>query len=206
VIGVYLGLLAVLIAVCAAMSNTERNLMTQAMVSQSRATSKEVAASVKYRLVLTELSEISQLPKDKWDHALVAHNMDLYKDYLKERDVAHELSEAMDPSIESHFEGTDDFELAQLMAEIAIAIGSFSLLLHNRHVWYISIVFALLSIAGFAYTKHHLYKTNALIEKNIAVLEKEYVELRKSHQSREGDSLILNKFLQEPAPVTPHGQ
>lgn len=204
VIGVYLGLLAVLIALCAVMGHTEQNLMTQAMVSQSRATSKEVAASVKYRLVLSELSQLGWLPKDQRDPKLVSHYLDLYKDYLKEREVAHELSEALDPSIESHFEATDEFELAQLIAEIAIAIASFSLILHNRYVWYVSVVFSVLSIAAFSYTKHHTGKANAVINKNISVLEKEYKDLRVNHQSREGDSLILSKFLQEPVSADPH--
>jgi hypothetical protein len=197
VIGVYLGLLAVLIAVYAAVSNTERNLMTQAMVSQSRATSKEVAASVKFRLVLSELSQAASIPKEQRNKELIGHNLTLYKDYLAERDVAHELSEAMNPSIENHFEATEQYELAQLFAEIAIAIGSFSLLLRSRYAWYVSIVFLILSVTYFAYSKNHLTSARYLIVQKISNLEKKYSEVRNNHEHHEGDSLILKMVAPE---------
>ena len=57
-VGLSIGLMAVMVAVCAALGNTERNLMTQDLIKQAQATSKESGASVKLRIVLLDLQKI----------------------------------------------------------------------------------------------------------------------------------------------------
>jgi hypothetical protein len=193
-VGLSLGLLAVMIAVCASVGSSERDRMTQAMIAQSRATSKEVAASVKLRLVLMELADAAALPKEKRDASFVATSIRFYKDYKSERDLAHELAESMDPAIENHFQGTERYDWAQLWAEIALSIGSLSLLLKNRFVWYLSLIFAALCVFKLSTTKYHQDKESGPIDEKIAFLDAQYRELRRKHSANNSDPEIIRKL------------
>jgi hypothetical protein len=193
-VGLSLGLLAVIIAICASVGSSERDHMTQVMISQARATSKEVAASVKLRLVLMELAQTAALPKEQRDNERIEANLRLYKDYKRERDVANELAESMTPAIENHFVGTEKYELAQLWAEIALTIGSISLLLKNRYVWYASLVLAAICVFQFSSTKYHQMQASIPIDEKIEALEKEFLEIRKKHSLNDFDSITIKKL------------
>ena len=188
VIGLFLGLLAVLIAICAAFGNSEQNKMTHVMIAQARVTSKEVAASVKLRLVLMELAQAAALTKELRNNDAIVANLHLYWDYKQERDISHELSDSLDPSIENHFEGVEMFEYAQLLAEIAIAIGSIALVLKNRYVYYMSVVLAVLSVSQLVYTNIHVERCNLPLDQKVASLEKRFSQLRQNHMKNAMDS------------------
>jgi len=168
--------------------------MTQVMIAQSRATSKEVAASVKLRLILTELSNAASLPKEKRADDLVAANLNFYRDYREERDLSHELAESMDPAIENHYYGTEKYEWAQLWAEIALSIGSLSLILKNRYIWYVSLGMAALCVFELSSTRYHQIRTSTVVDEKVEVLDKEYLELRKKHSANDWDQIILNRL------------
>ncbi|HEY3822447.1 MAG TPA: DUF4337 family protein [Polyangiaceae bacterium] len=63
--------------------------------------------------------------------------------YDEERKAAREWAESYEDEVNAHFEGSEDFEKAQLLAEIGIVIASIALLRSSRPFWYVSIVAAL---------------------------------------------------------------
>ena len=190
-VALFLGLCAVLIAICSGLVSSEQNKISHVLIAQDQATSKEVAASVKIRLVLIELNQAAYLPKEQRNKDAVLSNLHFYKDYLLERNIAHDLAESMNPSFEHHLEASEMYEFAQLLAEITIAIGSVSLILKNRYIWYVSILFAVLSFFQLAYTRNHSKKENIDTDPKIEALEKQYVELRKNHMKNSVDSTAL---------------
>jgi hypothetical protein len=62
--------------------------------------------------------------------------------YDEERKAAHGWAEAYDEEVHAHFEGAEQFEKAQLLAEIGIVIASIALLRSSRPFWYVSIAAA----------------------------------------------------------------
>jgi hypothetical protein len=62
--------------------------------------------------------------------------------YDAERKAAHEWAESYEDEVHAHFEGSEQFEKAQLLAEIGIVIASIALLRSSRPFCYVSIVAA----------------------------------------------------------------
>ncbi|HEX3343070.1 MAG TPA: DUF4337 family protein, partial [Polyangiaceae bacterium] len=62
--------------------------------------------------------------------------------YGEERKAARAWAESYEDEVNAHFEGSEKFETAQLLAEIGIVIASIALLRSSRPFWYVSIVAA----------------------------------------------------------------
>ena len=62
--------------------------------------------------------------------------------YDEERKAARAWAESYEDEVHAHFEGSEDFEKAQLLAEIGIVIASIALLRSSKPFWYVSIVAA----------------------------------------------------------------
>jgi hypothetical protein len=67
--------------------------------------------------------------------------------YRAERASSKAWAESYNDEVRAHFEGSEQFEKAQLLAEIGIVIASIGLLLANRKFWYVSIVAAIGCVA-----------------------------------------------------------
>jgi hypothetical protein len=64
--------------------------------------------------------------------------------YGEERKAAKGWAESYDAEVHAHFEGSEEFEKAQLLAEIGIVIASIALLMGSRPFWFVSIAAAVL--------------------------------------------------------------
>jgi hypothetical protein len=62
--------------------------------------------------------------------------------YGEERKAAKVWAESYDDEVHAHFEGSEQFEKAQLVAEIGIVIASIALLMSSRPFWFVSIAAA----------------------------------------------------------------
>jgi hypothetical protein len=194
IVGLSIGILAVIVAVTAALGSSQRDKMTQAMVRQSQATSKEASASAKLRSVLIELERLSSIPKENRSEHELHDQLRFYSDYLAERNISKEWGEAMDPSVEIHLKATEDYDAAQLLAEMGIAIASLAMLIHSRKVWYLSLVLGVLGMLQLSKTSYIVHHENAEIEMNISGIAKQYAELRERHEKNGADAKLIKEL------------
>ncbi len=77
--------------------------------------------------------------------------------YRGERASSKAWAQSYDDEVRAHFEGSEQFEKAQLLAEIGIVIASIGLLLANRKFWYVSIVAAIscVGLIGVTWVRTH---------------------------------------------------
>src|SRR5258707_919450 len=159
IFGVTMALIGVLIAVCAAMVGSERNELTRAMIEQTQAHSDFTGASTKLRLVMMELEKqharvaTAKDPQGGWSP--VPRFIELAGDYKKERDLAKNWADSYHPVVEGHFDASEGYERAQLIAEIGIVLASLAVLLASRPAWVCSVIFSLICLVqlGRTYVK-----------------------------------------------------
>ena len=191
-IGLTMGLIGVLIALCAALVGGERNEMSRSMIEQTQATSDATSASIKYRLVMIAVEQIRQQPKDSASPALRERFVQLFDDYNRERKITAAWSSAYQPLVDAHFSGAEGFEHAQLVAEIAIVFASLAVLLTNRLAWIVSIVLAVGSIGligkTWVETRAHVAAVESVIEKH----HEGYIDLRKAHTGDNSDAIAID--------------
>jgi hypothetical protein len=193
-VGLSIGILAVIVAVTASLGSAQRDKMTQSMIKQSQATSKEASGSAKLRSVLIELERLSSIPKENRPERELRAQLRFYSDYLGERNISKEWAESMDPSIENHLHATHDFDASQLLAEMGIAIASLAMLIHSRKIWYLSLALGVLSMLQLASTSFKVHHENTTIEKNIDVFAKRYEDLRSRHEKNGADALLIKEL------------
>ena len=194
IVGLSIGILAVIVAVTAALGSSQRDKMTQAMIRQSQAIAKEASGSAKLRSVLIELERLSSLAKENRSERELRDQLSFYSDYLAERNISKEWAESMDPSIEIHLEATEDYDTAQLLAEMGIAIASLAMLIHSRKVWYLSLVLGVLSMLQLAKTSYKVHHENTSIEMKIGEIAKRYEDLRAKHEKNGADARLIKEL------------
>ena len=191
-IGVTMGLIAVLVAICAAWVGAERNETTRALIQQTQVSNTIAAASTRYRTMMNEVESLRREDPDSVTEAQKMRYISLALDYRKERRIASAWSRSYGPLIEAHFEATEGYEKAQVAAEIAIVAASISLLLSSRILWVLSVVVALGSGAQMGLTyfhaEHHVDVAQVEVEKQKAALQL----LRKKMGSDDSDAEALD--------------
>ena len=89
--------------------------------------------------------------------------------------------------IQTHFEGAEGYEHAQLIAEIGIVLASLGVLLSSRPAWLVSIVFAGACVVQlgmtFAHTRHEVNEASEKVHRT----DEAYHELRKAHAAAGDD-------------------
>src|SRR5579862_2502141 len=124
--GVTMALIGVLIAFCSAMVGSERNELTKTMIKQTQAHADFTAASTKYRLIMLELEKqrarISAQRDPAGGFSPVERFIDLSQDYSKERGLSKKWSESYEPLVDAHFDAAEQYEHAQVVAEIGIVM------------------------------------------------------------------------------------
>jgi hypothetical protein len=95
-----------------------------------------------------------------------------------ERKAAKGWAESYDDSVHDHFETAEQFERAQLVAEIGIVLASIGLLLRSRPFWYISLAAAVGSVALVGITYVHGHGESVVNEHKIEVMKEKYQEKR----------------------------
>jgi hypothetical protein len=98
--------------------------------------------------------------------------------YDAERKAAKEWAESYDDEVHAHFEGSEQFERAQLLAEIGIVIASIALLRSSRPFWYVSIVAAVVCAVLVGKTWMSLHHEVQEAKEKQAHAREHYEELR----------------------------
>ena len=185
-IGLTMGLIGVLIALCAASVGGERNEMTRSMIEQTQANADATSASTKFRIIMLDIEHLRADPNAP--AMLKERFIRLYSDYLAERKITADWAKSYEPLVEAHFEATEGYERAQLIAEVAIVFASLAILLANNPAWFLSIALALGSIGqmGMTYvrTEHHVEAA----QEQIAHQRDAYAELRRQHTGDTSDA------------------
>src|SRR5262249_43042829 len=145
-IGLTMGLIGVLIALCAALVGGERNEMSRAMIEQTQATADATSASTKFRMVMISIEQLRAQPAETLSAGVKDRFVRLYDDYVKERKYTGDWAQSYQPLIDAHFEAAEGYEHGQVVAEIAIVFASLAVLLGNRMAWIVSVVLAVGSI------------------------------------------------------------
>ena len=202
-----MGLIAVLIAFCAAMVGSERNELIRTMMEQTQAHSDYSAASTKFRLIMIEAEKqrgalsgdmgAAPTPAPQTEQAAGAAKpflrrlLRLYQDYASERQLAKTWSDDYQPLVEAHFEAAEGYERAQLVAEIGIVVASLAVLLTNRTAWFASIVIAALCVVQLGKTYLHTRDAAGTALKHVRHSEEAYQELRKAHTAANEDEAAI---------------
>lgn len=186
-IGLTMGLIGVLIALCAAMVGGERNEMSRAMIEQTQATADATSASTKFRVIMVDIEHIRAQALETVPKQLKERFVRLYDDYSKERAISGAWASSYQPLVDEHFESAEQFEHAQLIAEVAIVFASLAVLLGNRAAWYVSIALSVGSISVLGYTYFHSQSKLAGIEEKIEKNHEAYTDLRKAHTGDHAD-------------------
>ena len=187
-IGLTMGLIGVLIALCAALVGGERNEMSRAMIEQTQATADATSASTKFRVIMVDIEHMLAQPPE----TLTSHVRDrfvrLYDDYLKERKITSAWAASYQPLIDAHFDAAEGYEHAQLAAEIGIVFASLAVLLANRAAWLLSIALGLGSVGMVGKTHFEAKAHLASVEENIEQHLGAYKELRSMHVGDHADA------------------
>jgi len=191
-IGLTMGLIGVLIALCAALVGGERNEMSRVMIEQTQATADATSASTKFRIVLIDIEHLRSQPIESIPLKVRERFERLYSDYLQERQITAAWAAAYQPLVDAHFEAAEGFEHAQLIAEIAIVFASLAVLMSSRPAWFLSIALGVGSIGQLGWVYH---RTEAHVAPVIAMVEHQsdaYKELRRVHMADHSDADAAN--------------
>ena len=200
-IGLTMGLIAVLIAFCAAMVGGERNELIRTMIEQTQAHSDYSAASTKYRLIMIEAEkqrgtgssdlEAASPPAPSAVKPFLSRLLRLYQDYASERTLSKTWSDYYQPLVDAHFEAAEGYERAQLLAEIGIVIASLGVLLTSRTAWLASIVLAAICVLQLGKTWLHTRDAVGAAITHVRHSEETYQELRKAHTNAHEDEAAI---------------
>jgi hypothetical protein len=190
-IGLTMALMGVLIAFCAALVGGQRNELTRTMIEQTQAHSDAGYSTIRYRLVMLDLekqrAQLQGSGHAAAENPAVRTFLGLYADYDKERKVSKDWADSYDPLVKAHFEGAENYEHAQLIAEIGIVLASLGVLLSSRPPWYLSMVLGVLCIAQIGRTYVHTrHEVNESMEHE-KHSEEAYLELRKARADSTAD-------------------
>ncbi|MDB5806604.1 MAG: hypothetical protein JWN73_3926 [Betaproteobacteria bacterium] len=185
-IGLTMGLIGVLIALCAALVGGERNEMSRSMIEQTQATADATSASTKFRVVMISIEQlraqatVSAQTRERF--------VRLYDDYSKERKITDAWAKSYQPLIDAHFEAAEGYEHAQLIAEIGIVFASLAVLMASRAAWLVSIVLAVGSIGMAGKTHFETAKHLGTVVVSIEHHVEEYKALRLTHVGDHADA------------------
>jgi hypothetical protein len=98
--------------------------------------------------------------------------------FSEERKAARAWAESYDDEVHAHFEGSEQFERAQLLAEIGIVVASIALLRSSKPFWYVSIVAAVVCAVLVGKTWMSLRNEVHEAEEKQAHAREHYEELR----------------------------
>lgn len=194
-IGLTMALIGVLIAFCAALVGGERNELTRSMIEQTQAHSDYSSASTKFRLIMLELEKqrgataaaAAAGGAGGVANPVLPRFLRLYTDYSKERALSKDWSDSYDPMVQAHFEGSEGYEHAQLIAEIGIVLASLGVLLNSRASWLVSVVLAVVCVVQVGRTALHARHEITEAEEHVHHSAEAYHELRKAHTGANED-------------------
>jgi Domain of unknown function (DUF4337) len=186
-IGLTMAVIGVLVAVCAALVGGSRNEMMRAMIEQTQASGDATSASTKYRVILVNIENMRTQSAEQMNPAVRDRFVRLYSDYAAERKISSEWAASYAPLINAHFDATEGYERAQLIAEVGIILASLAVLLSNKPAWYVSIALGLISVGQIGVTYARSHATISQAEVRVEHSSEAYKNLRASHVGDKSD-------------------
>lgn len=187
-IGLTMGLIGVLIALCAALVGGERNEMSRAMIEQTQATADATSASTKFRIVMISIEQLRAQPPEALAGGVRERFVRLYDDYLKERKYTADWAASYRALIDAHFAAAESYEHAQVVAEIGIVLASLAVLLGSRAAWLGSMVLAAGAIGWVGTTYLEMRGAVGPAETAIEQQGEAYQALRRAHVGDHSDA------------------
>lgn len=196
-VGITMAVLGVLLAFCAAKVGGERTELVQSLVEQQNAHSKYQAQNIKHRMAFLDLQAVHALAPggtaslDKKDMAMMARSVERY---FEEAEKAQVWVEAFDPVVEAHVEAQEQYETAQLFAEIGIVVASVALLLKKRIAWFAALLLGVLAIGRVGITYAHTSSVVGVAEHSIEEKGKAYRELRNADKTTTAENELVEEI------------
>ena len=189
-LGITMALLAVLIAFCAAMVGSQRQELMTELLDQSWAHASFTAASIKYRMAMSELDKMHGAA------ATPALNraLQLAVGYDKEHKLAEAWDNACDPLIDAHFDAAEGYEHGQLIAEIAIVIASVAVLLNSRIAWLLSVAVGVVCVGFIGYNYFESRSAIAENHEKVHHAEKAFEDASDAKVDLAEDEKVLNEL------------
>jgi len=195
VVGITMATLGVLLAFAAAKVGGERTELISMLVEQQHAHAKYQAQDIKHRTAMLSLEQMHALvdlkPRGE-DMLKLARTCERY---LGEAEAAKEWVESFDPAIKAHAVGQEDYELAQLAAEIGIVIASIALLLRRKLPWFIALALGIAAVGIVAVTYVSTGKSVHSAEAKIEEAGKAYRELRTAGKTNAIDEALVKEII-----------
>jgi hypothetical protein len=191
-IGLTMGLIGVLIALCAAQVGGARNELSRNMIEQTQATADAASASTKYRIVMIDIEHLRAEPAATVPTQVRERFVRLFSDYQKEREITAAWAASYQPLVEADFKAAELFERAQLIAEIAIVFASLAVLMSSHPAWYFSIVLAVCSMGQMGWTYVSTHRQVEPILEQVEVQRDAYQELRRVHTADHSDEAAVD--------------
>lgn len=195
-VGITMAILGVLLAFTAAKVGGERAELMMALVDQQHAHAKYQAQDVKHRAAVLGLRQLHATAVgskvDPLDMRLVAKTVNRY---LGEAAAARVWVDSYDPLIAAHIEGQEEYELAQLAAEIAIVVASIALLLRRRAPWLLAVALGCVGVGQTAMTWRHEKALVHQLETKTEEAGKAYRALRDEGKTTDSDQALVDEVL-----------
>jgi hypothetical protein len=194
--GLTMGILAVLIAFCAAMVGSQRQELMTSLLDQSWAHSSFTAAATDHRLLMNELEKMRGTPRPAGDNASgsLTRFVRLATHYQQERELAKEWDDDCQELIDAHFDAAEGYEHAQLVAELAVIIASIAILLNSRPAWFVSIAVGVICLGMMSFTFIGSRSAIAKHHEEVEEAEEAYVESMNGHLESTEDDVTLNEL------------
>jgi hypothetical protein len=190
--GMTMAILGVLLAVAAARVGYERAELVQYLVEQQHAHAKYQAQDVKHRMSVLALRQLHALKPESPELTMIANSVNRY---LAESQVAARWVDSYDPVIAAHSDAQEEYEHAQLAAELGVVLASVALLLRRRSIWLIAILLGIAAViltgVTWRHTAHRLHES----EPKIAETEKAYHDLRAEGNTGDIDQALVDQIL-----------
>jgi Domain of unknown function (DUF4337) len=187
-VGVTMGVLGIVIALCSAFVADQNKGMIRATVQQSETISKEVSGSIKPRAVNLAILNAAHRPVGEVPLQSRVGLIQLSADDKHEREYAKHWAEAYEPLIESNNETSERHEPAEVIAEVALVIGSLALLVSSHVAWALSVIVGLVAIGVTSQTLVTAHAEQRTLLTAIQARQAEYEALRKSHEGSTFDA------------------
>jgi hypothetical protein len=203
-VGITMAILGVLLAFAAARVGYERAELVQYLVEQQHAHAKYQAQDIKHRAAILSLEQLHATAVEgskvnAADMVMIANSANRY---FAESQAAKEWVDAYDPIIAAHSVAQEEYEHAQLAAELGIVLASIALLLKRRAPWLAGVFLGVCAVVLLAMTylhaSHDLKGTEAKLEET----ETHYRTLREAGKTTDADQALVDQVLKTYGPAT----
>jgi hypothetical protein len=191
-IGITMAILSVLLAFTASRVGFERAELVQYMVDQEHAHLKYQSHDIKHYMALLNLQQMHAETSKTEDMIALAKSA---KRFQGESVAAKAWADAYDPIVAAHSEAQEEYEHAQLAAEIGIVMASIALLLKRRAVWGLALILGLVSVVMTTTIWKHTAHVLESAEEKAEHAEKAYHELRHGNKDEATDDELVEAVM-----------